>query len=98
MTERAAGWKSLPGNDPTNPASDYYDYCLDTWLPDGNWDAGTAGNPFLPHEDGTGGWSTRIDAKIHYGGANYGFVDGHAKWMHWEGTYVSQSDNMWDLQ
>ncbi|MGO8670065.1 MAG: DUF1559 domain-containing protein [Capsulimonadaceae bacterium] len=97
MAERAANWKNLPGNNEAVYTSDYYDYCLDTWLPDGNWRLGNAGNPTLPHPDGTGGWETRLDATIHDGGANYAFLDGHSKWMHWAQTYTSQTDNMWDL-
>jgi prepilin-type N-terminal cleavage/methylation domain-containing protein/prepilin-type processing-associated H-X9-DG protein len=98
MAERAPHWATLPGNNPANQASDYYDYCLDTWLPDGNWPAGICGNPYLPHADGTAGWSTRLDPQRHTGGSNYAFLDGHVKWMQWTQTYTSQSDNMWDLQ
>jgi prepilin-type processing-associated H-X9-DG protein len=97
MAERAKNWKTLPSNDESNYTSNYYDYCLDTWLPNGDWDNGIAGDPTLSHPDGSAGWETRLDPTIHSGGANYAFLDGHVKWMRWEQTYMSQTDNLWDL-
>jgi prepilin-type N-terminal cleavage/methylation domain-containing protein/prepilin-type processing-associated H-X9-DG protein len=97
MAERAKNWNTLPSNNEADYMSNYYDYCLDTWLPNGNWSAGTVGNPTLPHPDGSAGWETRIDATIHSGGSNYAFLDGHVKWMHWSQTYTSQTNNMWGL-
>ncbi|MFW6156261.1 MAG: prepilin-type N-terminal cleavage/methylation domain-containing protein [Armatimonadota bacterium] len=89
MAERAAGWATAPDNDPDDEFSPYYDLCYDSWLPNGDWGAGTIAWPPV--------FEDLLDTERHNGGANYGFLDGHAKWMRWNETVKSQSDNLHDL-
>lgn len=89
MAERARNWANLPDNDPNDPYSPYYDLCYDSWLPNGNWSAGIAAWPPL--------YGDLLDLERHTGGANYGFCDGHAKWLKWPDTVRSADDNLHDL-
>ena len=89
MAERAANWRNLPDNDPTDHTSPYYDLCYDSWLPNGNWYTGVAAWPPV--------YGDLLDKDRHNGGQNFGFLDGHAKWLTWEATVTSSSDNMHDL-
>ncbi len=90
MAERAANWRNLPDNDPTDEFSPYYDLCYDSWEPNGSWSAGTIAWPPV--------FGELLDTERHNGGANYGFLDGHAKWMRWGETVKSHVDNMHDLR
>ena len=76
-------------DDPNNTAWQYIpqdDY--DTWpgeadLVQSGADPGLSGNNPYP----TQGW---IKYDRHFGGANYLFYDGHAKWMHWSQARLDQ--------
>lgn len=94
MAERARDWASLDGHDAGDQFNPYYDLCYDCFVNEGgssggSWTAGTITWPPVFKE--------RLDTERHNGGANYGFLDGHAKWMRWEETVRSHSDNMHDL-
>ncbi|MGM0494587.1 MAG: H-X9-DG-CTERM domain-containing protein, partial [Armatimonadota bacterium] len=89
MAERAANWRNVAGHDPSDDYSPYYDLCYDCWLPGGSWSGGTVTWPPVFEE--------RLDTERHNGGANYGFLDGHAKWMRWNETVKSHADNLHDL-
>ena len=80
---------TLPDNDPNDPTSPYYDLCYDSWLPNGNWQAGVSAWPPV--------YGDLLDTVRHSQGQNVLFMDGHAKWMKWEPTVSSQADNMHDL-
>lgn len=88
MAERAANWLELNGSSSSN---EYQDLCYDSWEPNGSLAAGVVGWP--PDE-----WKERLDTERHGGGMNFVFADGHAKWMSFEETARSQSDNMHDLR
>ncbi len=89
MAERARNWRSMPGNDPNDMFSPYYDLCYDSWLPNGNWFTGLAAWPPV--------YGDLLDRVRHNGGQNLAFMDGHAKWMRWEQTVRAEDDNMHDL-
>ncbi|MFP3904171.1 MAG: DUF1559 domain-containing protein, partial [Armatimonadota bacterium] len=84
MAERAANWRNLPANDPSDHTSPYYDLCYDSWLPNGDWYTGTIAWPPV--------FEDLLDTDRHNGGQNFAFLDGHAKWLKWEQT-VKASDN-----
>jgi prepilin-type N-terminal cleavage/methylation domain-containing protein/prepilin-type processing-associated H-X9-DG protein len=95
MAERARNWASLPDHDPNDEFTPYYDLCYDSFVntggsTGGNWNSGTITWPPV--------FKARLDTERHNGGANYGFLDGHAKWLRWEQTVASASDNMHDLR
>ncbi len=89
IAERARNWASRPDNDPSDAYSAYYDLCYDSWLPNGDWYAGTAAWPPV--------YGDLLDTARHTGSSNYGFLDGHAKALKWDSTVRSQDDNMHDL-
>ncbi|MBU0611450.1 MAG: DUF1559 domain-containing protein [Armatimonadetes bacterium] len=89
MAERARGWASLPDNDPADSTSPYYDLCYDSWLPNGDWANGYSAWPAA--------YGGLLDQERHNGGSNYGFLDGHAKFLKWSATVHSYADNMHDL-
>ncbi|HSV74265.1 MAG TPA: prepilin-type N-terminal cleavage/methylation domain-containing protein [Chthonomonadales bacterium] len=89
MAERGRGWAGRPGHDPNDQFSAYYDLCYDNWLPNGDWHAGVAAWPPV--------YGEMLDTERHSGGANYGFLDGHAKALRWGQTVRSAADNMHDL-
>ncbi len=90
MAERAENWRNVDENDPNDPTSPYYDLCYDSWLPNGNWQDGDSAWPPVYGE-------LLLDTERHNGGSNYGFLDGHAKWMRWPETVRSQANNLHDL-
>jgi prepilin-type N-terminal cleavage/methylation domain-containing protein/prepilin-type processing-associated H-X9-DG protein len=91
MAERAENWRNVDENDASDPYSPYYDLCYDSWLPNGDWQQGISAWPPVYGD-------LLLDTDRHNGGANYGFLDGHAKWMQWNETVRSHSECMHDLR
>lgn len=87
LGERARDWRE--GRNPADIYGEYWDLCYDSWEPNGNWLTGHIGYPPV--------WVDNLDPERHNDGANWAFCDGHVKWMRFEQTVRSQSDNMHDL-
>ena len=60
------------------------------WFAD--WGRGN-GHRLCPHWHVGGTYVGYVHPQIHNGGTNYGFMDGHAKWMKYEQTYAGV--NLW---
>ncbi len=113
-TLRADKWEIVSGVVPPSPLpakddhfwlSEYFDLCLDTWMPAAagapasDWRAGNATPPcsLFPADTGCGNWDYGISKHRYHGRTIVVYMDGHAKSTSFDATYRSIDDNQWDL-
>lgn len=113
-TLRADNWDIVSGVVPPSPLpakddhfwlSEYFDLCLDTWIPAtagapaSDWRAGNAAPPcsLFPTDTGCGDWDVGISKHRYHGRTIVVYMDGHATSTSFGSTYRSMADNQWDL-
>lgn len=113
-TLRADNWERVSGVVPPSPLppkdhafwlSEYFDLCLDSWMPaaasvpEGDWRAGNATPPcsLFPADVACGNWDDGISKHRYHGRTIVVYMDGHASSTSFASTYRSVSDNQWDL-
>jgi len=113
-TLRADNWDKVSGVVPPSPLpdrhhsfwlSEYFDLCLDVWIPAAettsgqDWHAGNAVPPcsLFPATSGCGDWDTGISKHRYHGRTLVLYLDGHAVSATFASTYDSVADNQWDL-
>ena len=113
-TLRADSWERVSGVVPPSPLpskdhafwlSEYFDLCLDTWMPAAvnapaaDWRSGNATPPcaLFPAAHGCGNWDDGISKHRYHGRTIVVYMDGHANSTSFASTYRSIDDNQWDL-
>jgi prepilin-type N-terminal cleavage/methylation domain-containing protein len=113
-TLRADNWERVSGVVAPTPLpdkhhpfwlSEYFDVCLDVWMPAAgsgsstDWRAGIATPPcsMFPATNGCGDWDTGISKHRYHDRTLVLFLDGHAVSATFASTYQSPADNQWDL-
>lgn len=113
-TLRAENWVKVSGVVPPSPLpssdhafwlSEYFDLCLDTWMPAAanapatDWRTGDATPPcsLFPGTIGCGAWDDGISKHRYHGRTLVVYMDGHAASVSFASTFQSLDDNQWDL-
>jgi prepilin-type N-terminal cleavage/methylation domain-containing protein len=113
-TLRADSWDKVSGVVPPSPLpdrhhsfwlSEYFDLCLDVWIPAAettsgqDWRTGNAVPPcsMFPNDKGCGIWDVGISKHRYHGRTLVVYMDGHVSSVSFASTYGSVADNQWDL-
>lgn len=113
-TLRADSWDKVSGVVPPSPLpdrhhsfwhSEYFDLCLDVWMPEtetpngSDWRTGNAVPPcsLFPNDQGCGNWDIGISKHRYHGRTLVVYLDGHVSSASFTSTYRSATENQWDL-